>query len=364
MDRISNKKRVDFEIIRIIAILFVMINHTSTNGFVREKVHENSIMYVAFLAIASLARVAVPLFFMISGALLVKKEESLKRVLVNRVAKYVVIILAFSIIQYVLMMYWGMEGYRVNNILEFFSKIYVKEFVTPYWFLYAYLGLMIMLPFLRKMVKNMSRSDFKYLIVLHVLFFGVFQVFEYFTGLGRINISIPFACETSIFYFILGYYADNYFIMRKKTALWLTVLAIISVAILTFMVYWKILINGDYMNLANYSYSSALIVFPTFLIFTFMKYFNNKINQESKLYKALVWIGGTTFSIYLLEGVFERLASDSYFLSLKLLPPIFSWLLWVGCSFVCGVLLVSVYKLIRKYAIKLSDFLKVSFRKA
>ena len=72
------KKRVDLEIIRIVAILFVMINHTATNGFVLEKMHQSSFQYIMLLCLASVARVAVPLFFMVSGALLLKKEESKK----------------------------------------------------------------------------------------------------------------------------------------------------------------------------------------------------------------------------------------------------------------------------------------------
>lgn len=347
IDDFRSKKRIDLEIIRIIAVVFVMINHTSTNGFVIEKVHNNSIVYLSFLFIVSLSRVAVPLFFMVSGALLIKKEESIKDVVKKRVFRYAIIILLFSVIQYFLMRLWGYTEYEVKNVWEFLSTIYVKPFIIPYWFLYAYLGLMILLPFLRKMVRAMSKNDFKYLIILHLLLFVALQVFEYFTDIGRINLSIPFACEVSFFFFILGYYIESLFTLNKKVYLLLVVFSIISVSLLTLMVNWNITRNGDYLNLENYNYSSSLIIFPTVLIYVTANKFSKFFDNKRRLRSILVWVGGTTFGIYLMENVFERLCADVYFISQKFVHPFFSWFLWIFCSFFIGALLVSVFNVFR-----------------
>lgn len=101
----------------------------------------------------------------------------------------------------------------------------------------------------------------------------------------------------------------------------------------------------DYLNSDNYEYSSALILFPTVFLFITAKKISHLFDIRLKLNSVIVWIGGTTFGIYLLEGVFERVTSDSYFLSNRLLPPLLSWLIWAFLSFLVGCLAVSVYKL-------------------
>lgn len=42
-----------------------------------------------------------------------------------------------------------------------------------YWYLYAYLGFLCLLPFMQKMAKQMSRSDFYTLLVLHFALWSV-----------------------------------------------------------------------------------------------------------------------------------------------------------------------------------------------
>ena len=128
----------------------------------------------------------------------------------------------------------------------------------------------------------------------------------------------------------------------KKSIFLLIVFSIVSVLLLTFMENWKSSRNGECLNL---DYSSALILFPTVLIYItagkVSKFFDNKL----RLRRILVWVGGTTFGIYLLEGLFERLCADVYFISQKFIHPFFSWILWIICSFFIGVLLVSVFNI-------------------
>ncbi len=244
------------------------------------------------------------------------------------------------------MMYWGQEQYRVDSALDFLVGIYSKPFIIPYWFLYAYLGVMIMLPFLRKMVKHMKKNDFKYLIIIHLVLFAALQILEYFTNMDRINISVPLACEIPIFFFIMGYYFENVFEYNKTKYLLISLISVAAVGILTYMVYWKVTGSNDYLNSDSYAYSSALILFPTVFLFITAKKISYVLEIRPKLASVIVWIGGTTFGIYLLEGVFERAASDSYFLSNRFLPPLLSWLIWVLLSFLVGCLAVSAYKLL------------------
>ena len=149
------------------------------------------------LIISALDKVAVPLFFMISGALLLPKRETLKRLLQKRVARFVVVILLFHIVQSTYYCVGG--GENGIGIRSFLSDCYWGGMEAWYllgwtgacavWFLYAYVGLLLTLPFLRLMVKDMEESHFFYLfglqIALCVMCPAVFVLLTGHTPAGR-----------------------------------------------------------------------------------------------------------------------------------------------------------------------------------
>jgi surface polysaccharide O-acyltransferase-like enzyme len=193
------------------------------------------------------------------------------------------------------------------------------------------------------MVNNMEMGHFKYLFLLHLTFFSALQVFEYFVGLERINISLPIACETSLFYVILGYFIDNNIKkLSKKSAGLLAALSLASIAFSTYMVFWNITKNHAFTDGDKFMFSKALIVFPTVTVFLFCKFFFKTENE--KLGQCLKWIGGATFGLYLLEVIFERMTFDIYFIAKRLVPPFLAWLIWLGSILVVAVLSISIYK--------------------
>lgn len=92
------QKKLYIEILRIIAIAFVIFNHTGKNGFQLYSITDNEIMYVIYLTMAVICKIAVPIFFMVSGALLLNKEESIKDLYKRRVSRIVLVILIASFI--------------------------------------------------------------------------------------------------------------------------------------------------------------------------------------------------------------------------------------------------------------------------
>ena len=91
----NKTKKVYLEIMRIIAVFFVIFNHTSNNGFFLFSLHPtNSLQFWLYLFISIFCKFSVPLFFMISGALLLDdKKDSLK----NYIKKRYLIFLLFSL---------------------------------------------------------------------------------------------------------------------------------------------------------------------------------------------------------------------------------------------------------------------------
>ena len=91
------QKKVHLDILRVIAILGVMFTHSGTYGVYRFLETDNRFNFWFGLVLATLTQLCVPLFFMISGALLLRKKETLAYVCKHRILRMflVIVVLAF-----------------------------------------------------------------------------------------------------------------------------------------------------------------------------------------------------------------------------------------------------------------------------
>lgn len=70
--------------LRIITIALVLFNHTETNGFQLYAITSNIYLYL-YIFLTIFCKIAVTIFFMISGGVILGKEESLKDLYKKRV---------------------------------------------------------------------------------------------------------------------------------------------------------------------------------------------------------------------------------------------------------------------------------------
>ena len=102
------EKRLDYELMRILAIFLVVFNHTDTRGFFLYQVPGCSgLNAVLSLLLATICKIAVPLFFMISGGLLLHRQESLKDLFRKRIVRMGIVLVLFSGILYGVWIHWG-----------------------------------------------------------------------------------------------------------------------------------------------------------------------------------------------------------------------------------------------------------------
>ena len=89
------KKKIYIEVLRIIAALFVIFNHTGSMGFELYSSYTIcSPKYWIMLFLSILCKVAVPLFLMISGALLLNKDLNVKEIWKYRISRIFIALLA------------------------------------------------------------------------------------------------------------------------------------------------------------------------------------------------------------------------------------------------------------------------------
>ena len=77
----NRRTLLHIELIRIIAAYFVIFDHTGKRGFFVFSVYERgSLQYWVYMILSIFCKILVPLFFMIAGALLLKKVIELKEI--------------------------------------------------------------------------------------------------------------------------------------------------------------------------------------------------------------------------------------------------------------------------------------------
>lgn len=316
------------ELLRVIAIFFVVFNHTRNLGYSLYTEVGGGFSYWASLSASILCKVAVPIFFMISGGLLLGKQETWKELFSKRILRYVVVILIFTFLQYLRII-------RVNPEMGFHPTTwllycYGGNIIEPYWFLKSYLSMLLILPFLRLLVSVMSKREYWYLVGIKAIITLISLIYIY-TGYTN-NISFPFHADI-IFYPLTGYFLMN------------------------------VLEQDDYRYLKNESLAVLLSAFLALAVFQANAFFKSRGTYVDDFHTVYVWIlaalilllvkrikiravvvqkmictmGSCAFGVYLIEDVARNQVQ-------RIVPAIVPFLgkFWAGIVFALLSVLVSM----------------------
>lgn len=342
------QKKLYLEIIRIFAIFFVIYVHTGTEAAEHYQTAGNLFSYGLSLVLYSVAQASVPLFFLISGAVLLHKEESLKTVLLRRAARILMIILIFGLVQYSYFYFLNPEiGFSIPVYLK---MVYSSNVITQYWYLYSYFALMLTLPFVRMLARSMENIHFWYLFGLYFLLEGILPIVEYVWGNSRIVLSVPLL-ENSLLYPLLGYYIaqrSGDFFYRKKVLLAANLVGICALFTNTVVALMAHRQRGAAESLGGMTATLALLVFINiralchYASCSSRRIFHNGFARV--LQKIICFIGGGVFGVYLLEPPLRDTFKPVYIT----LEPYISWLpaacLWICAAIICGSVLFQILR--------------------
>jgi surface polysaccharide O-acyltransferase-like enzyme len=322
------QKRIDFELMRLIAIVLVVFNHTQNRGFLLYQVPEVSrVNFVLSLLMAVTCKVAVPLFFLISGGLLLHRDEPIQLVLKRRVLRMLLVLVLFSGMMYFV---WTYYGYITEpGIGNFLKTLWSSGVSIPYWYLYAYTAILLLLPLLRPMVQHLPDRGFVYLFGLHLVFFGLLAPLMYALGFGTIHedFSLPLA-EQPLFFFLMGYYLAHRFDweqVRPRALFCLTVCACVSIVLTA--LYWA----------KTGAQDTCLISIPVFAVYAGVHQLIRQHPPGEKLRKLLVTLGSCVFGAYLLEGVLRLMTVSVYDTLVSRIHVLPACCVWVLVVVLCGL---------------------------
>lgn len=293
----KNNRTYVFDILRIFACFMVIVNHTNSTIF---NAFFPSLSGQASLILFFISKTAVPIFFMISGALLLGKKDSYKTAYGKRAFRIFVDIIIFSIIVSI-----------TNNNLEeinfdFLISLINKPVFVSYWYLYSYLALMLMLPFLQRLVSAMSKKDFAVLLTVLFFFQSVMSFMSYLKILpSTSNYFMRNLFSGEILYFFLGYFICHFFpdfintaVKKRITLVVSAVLFLVGILFCWYRTGLEFYENGKFSMSLDNVFNLPIVLYSSAL-FTFVFLLLKNVSFSGWFAKALTIISNATFGIYL-----------------------------------------------------------------
>lgn len=338
-----NSRQTYIDLVKIVAIFFVIVNHT--NSYVFLSIHPSLTWFVS-LTYFFVSKVAVPLFIMSTGALLLGGVDSYSKHF-NRFKRiFIIFIIASSFYYYInFIIPVGYKGF-----LSSLSDVIQRPSSNALWYLYLYLSLIIVMPYLQRLCNSFNVRDMYYFISLCFLFSTAYLLLKNYGG-----VSVYRGFDVSVFTYPIGYLFAGHLIHRyaqenKLLFIWsilIFILTLVFSVIVTYLNYhpesskflfWS---NIGLPNIAAMSVSGFYII----------KYIS-KFLVSRKLEKAITSISACTFGIYLASD-FILIKTQPYFIYLSnIIKPFLSCLVWQFSILIISLVLIRIFRcipLVRHY---------------
>ena len=344
-------KNLHIEFLRAICIWLVMFTHSATSGFSLYLTHQDSAWFPLYILVPFWIKTAVPIFFMISGALLLGKEEPVSVIFRKRIWRFAQVILIFSLLNY---MYLYAVPERNFSPARFLSILYTSTMATAYYFLYIYIGFLLMLPLWRAMVRNLKNFHYLYLIGLNLFFVGVVPIVSFliFRGRGEMNYFLNplLAVSEPSFYFIIGYWIEHVIPrewITKRNLAYLGAAALCGTVISAVMTcLYGAAMGGLVEAVSTRFYDSFLFLNSAFVYLSARYWFaHHSVSDFGK--RTLLFLGSLSFGVMLFEEITRSLTH--FILSRILLRynpnfPMIDAVIWISIAFTLGLIFTYILK--------------------
>ena len=345
---------VYIEILRILSMIFVVYNHTGPIGFVRFSTYEpGTIPFFSNMFQAVFCKVGVSMYFIISGALMLNRtQEPIKSIFKKRILKYVIILIIISIV-------YGLSNHILIGIHytagSFFRILYSSNIKYHLWFLYAYIGYLIILPLLQSFCKGMENKHFLYLILVHFVF-RMISVIEYLFWKDTLTLESHLIATLPVNIVLLpliGYFLEyRVQIIEVKNKLWILWVANISCVVLScYLTYIRGVDRGVFSEADSQRYFNYFTFINCITVYLTVKYIFSRIKLRKRTTQIIAFIGSGCFGVYLLHIIIKDLPYKAWIISSlqrTSVPLAFIAFVYVLYLFVLGLALSLILKKLRE----------------
>lgn len=324
--------------LRLIALIAVIIVHCSSpllGGY--GKVPQPQWLAADFYN--ALTRFAVPVFVMITGALLLGKNDEVISFLKKRLGRVVVPFLFWSLV-FVAYAYYNEDiPYTGDTWVTIKQVLHQLKYGSSYhlWYVYMLIGLYLIIPILSKYIRNANEKETVYFLVIWLLVMLFSQPY-----MQRYNPQVDVRYFAGyIGYLVLGYYFANKTFNSKYISVLMVALFIITVGLITL---GTLLLFKHYNGISTLMYEPlswpvVMLSSAAFLSFRFAQ-----LKTPAFLVQFRDFAGKYNYGIYLAHALILTLLDApelfGFSLSYKSFNPLFSIPITALVCFMLTLLLV------------------------
>ncbi len=318
----SKNRTLYFDLLRIIAAFAVVLIHCCATSISARTIDA---YWHALNVYDSISRFAVPVFFMISGALFLDKNRTIstKSLYTKNILRLFTVYVFWSV-------FYACFTVFLNSSFSLGS--FLKNTVSGYyhmWFIPAMIGMYILLPLIKKVTESDNLTRY-FLIISLVLFIVpkfIVLVLRYTGNTALVFLGDSISSVISdlklnplnsyAFYFVLGHFLHSTELSKKFriASCLLGIAGFVGVIAITAILSVK---NGR-LNERVYSYSNVLVFLQAQGVFVLAKKLpTHKINSRAQ--SLIGKLSKYTFGCYLIHPLLIKLY-ETYIISDAVYPP-------------------------------------------
>lgn len=301
-------RNISLDVLRVTAILSVVMIHCSSvfvNNF-----KDNAYIFLAGNVADSVSRAGVPLFLMISGALMLdKNKEKSSKDMFNAAKNLLILAVIWELIYSAIynIIFPVCHGDSVS-LTKFFKSAVEGHYHL--WYLYMQAGLYIITPFLKKFVTEENKE----LVLLYIAialcttfmkpainFFSVYRhKLSYISGfIDKFYMDFfgPY-----ITYYLTGWYIVHIGVNKKRIRTIIYAMGAASVSLVIFLTQ----ITGEYKN--TYSIEGIFVFIYAVSIFLLVNNIRPISSHGAK--KCVLFISKLSFGVYLIHEVINHITGE------------------------------------------------------
>lgn len=331
----NNHRIIQFDVLRIIAALAVVLLHISGQGF---NDCYPSAEWDARNFYNALVSWPVPIFVMISGALFLdsQKQLDIKTLYTKNVTRVLIVFIAWSVI------YAVYGGIGEKGVVGLVGRMIQGP--MHFWFLKMILGLYVAVPILRAIVADKKLEKYFICLSLVTAFFipMLFPLIGYISDLARNYAEITYdefgirIASGYVGYFVLGHYLKNNAVNDtvKKVVYLFGILSVIPVYVLTDLITSRV--GEPYLFLCGKI--NMFTLFEALALYIFVK----DLQIAPKYHKFLISVSKLSLGIYIVHPLMMTIVFDLWGINSASLNPIFFIPVFAFLIFLLSYLVVYV----------------------
>ena len=326
----TRKRYAYLDFLRILAAFLVIVNHTNSIVF-RSLTPSNTTWWIS-VAWYYVSKIAVPLFVMVSGACLLSRQDSYKKA-AGRFLRILIALVLFSYGYYLVHLwetYWTWE--KALDIPGFLASIWQHRITDSYWYLYFYLGLMVMLPFLQKLASAMKKRDLEVFLAISLTVFGIWPLVTHYVP----ALAFPEFFALPLFGIYIGLFFAGHYLhayagrLNRKFCAAQFLLSVAGAVLLTRLEYARVAVGDTYLFMDSRTDPSLPIVLSAIAVMALARGgFEARGPLRGKASDRWAALGSCAFGIYLLQELVITETRHRVFDPLcSLMNPLLAALIW------------------------------------